>query len=94
MTVRIIGISQDEQDIAIRYAKCDESEFSFMESIEGEMAVETVSRKVGMKMEDCKRWLAATFMVLLSLTNCFDSAETERVFRVRRREQSALEMKA
>ena len=86
--IRIFGVSQEDQQAAIEFAKCDEP--TFEQEVVGEMAVLTVANAKRMKFEECKRWLAATFMVALSVLNCFDSAETERAFRVRRQEKQGV----
>jgi len=78
MTIRIIGVSQEDQRNAVEFAKCENPfKLPTVEHAKGDMAVLQVAKRVGMKEEDCKRWLAATFMVLLSFLGLFTSGSPD-----------------
>lgn len=81
----LANVTPAEQEAAIKHAKSSfpEVEMEVDQLADAEIALFEISDKWGKTREWVRRYLAATFMVLLSVVNLFDDAGTERMFRVR-----------
>lgn len=86
MTTHILAnITPKEQEAAIKASKVDFMELTEDEAIDADVAIAEMSTYWGKTENWVRRWLAATFLVLLSFVGGFDLGDhqnQDRVFRI------------
>lgn len=78
MTTHILAnITQKEQEAAIKASKVDFMELTDDEASDAEVAIVEISTHWGKTENWVRRWLAATFLVLLSFMGGYDMGDDQ-----------------